>query len=60
MAHGFGKLARSDFSRAKELFEAGTRVWAFDPNALELGLKDDRVSEEMRKWLLVGLVAVDS
>lgn len=29
---GFRKLARSDFARAKELFEAGTGVWAFDPN----------------------------
>jgi hypothetical protein len=29
---GFRRLARSDFARAKELFEAGTGVWAFDPN----------------------------
>lgn len=35
-------------------------MWAFDPNEVALALKDDRVSEEMRRWLLVSLVAADS
>ena len=59
---GFGELARSDFARAKELLEAGTGVWAFDPNEVvgsllaEIPREDwagffDRVKEEVdRKY----------